>query len=114
MVLILASAVINYTKNAFIKEALRKFTENAIVAYLMGARVILGLNILTLGLIALESALRAWVLDAAMQDWCQKTAFKLASDPKKESILKSASRNEEKFKTADEEYEEFMKAIVSV
>lgn len=49
-----------------------------------------------------------------MQDWCQKTAFKLASDPKKESILKSASRNEEKFKTADEEYEEFMKAIVSV
>ena len=110
----LASAVINYTKNAFIKEALRKFTENAIVAYLMGARVILGLNILTLGLIALESALRAWVLDAAMQDWCQKTAFKLASDPKKESILKSASRNEEKFKTADEEYEEFMKAIVSV
>lgn len=110
----LASAVINYTKNAFIKEALRKFTENAIVAYLMGARVILGLNILTLGLIALESALRAWVLDDAMQDWCQKTAFKLASDPKKESILKSASRNEEKFKTADEEYEEFMKAIVSV
>ncbi len=49
-----------------------------------------------------------------MQDWCQKTAFKLASDPKKESILKSASRSEEKFKTADEEYEEFMKAIVSI
>ena len=49
-----------------------------------------------------------------MKDWCQKTAFKLVSDPKKESILKSASRNEEKFKTADEEYEEFMKAIVSV
>lgn len=111
---VLASAVINYTKNAFIKEALRKFSTNAIVAYLMGVRVILGLNALTLGLMALESALRAWVLDDAMQDWCQKTAFKLASDPKKESILKAASRNEEKFKNADEEYEEFMKAIVSV
>ena len=110
----LASAVINYTKNAFIKEALRKLTENAIVAYLMGARVILGLNILTLGLMALESALRAWVLDDAMQDWCQKTAFKLAAGSKKESILKSASRNEDKFKNADEEYEVFMKAIVSV
>lgn len=111
---VLASAVINYTKNAFIKEALRKFSTNAIVAYLMGVRVILGLNALTLGLMALESALRAWVLDDAMQDWCQKKAFKLASDPKKESILKAASRSEEKFKNADEEYEEFMKAIVSV
>ncbi|WP_436906360.1 hypothetical protein [Acinetobacter johnsonii] len=55
-----------------------------------------------------------FLIHLSMKDWCQKTAFKLVSDPKKESILKSASRNEEKFKTADEEYEEFMKAIVSV
>jgi hypothetical protein len=80
----------------------------------MSARVIAGLNLITLGLISAEILLKKYVLDDVMEDWCQKTAFKLASDPKKESILKSASRNEEKFKTADEEYEEFMKAIVSV
>ena len=111
---VLASAILQYSKNAVIKRVLTKFTANALVAFLMSARVIAGLNLITLGLISAEILLKKYVLDDAMKDWCQKTAFKLVSDPKKESILKSASRNEEKFKTADEEYEEFMKAIVSV
>ena len=111
---VLASAVIQYTEIVFIKKALTKFTSNALVAFLMGARVVAGLNLLTLGLISVEILLKKYILDDAMKDWCQKTAFKLVSDPKKESILKSASRNEKKFQTADEEYEEFMKAIVSV
>ncbi|KXZ63783.1 hypothetical protein AVENLUH5627_03229 [Acinetobacter venetianus] len=111
---VLASAILQYSKNAVIKRVLTKFTANALVAFLMGARVIAGLNLLTLGLISAEILLKKYVLDDAMEDWCQKTAFKLASDPKKESIFKSTSRNEKKFKTADEEYEEFMKAIVSV
>lgn len=111
---VLASAILQYSKNAVIKRVLTKFTANALVAFLMSARVIAGLNLITLGLISAEILLKKYVLDDVMEDWCQKTAFKLASDPKKESILKSASRNEEKFKTADEEYEEFMKAIVSV
>lgn len=110
----LASAVIQYTEIVFIKRALTKFTSNALVAFLMGARVVAGLNLLTLGLISVEILLKKYILDDAMKDWCQKTAFKLVSDPKKESIFKSASRNEKKFKNADEEYEEFMKAIVSV
>ncbi|MDH1519493.1 hypothetical protein N5I08_10765 [Acinetobacter johnsonii] len=111
---VLASAILQYSKNAVIKRVLTKFTANALVAFLMSARVIAGLNLITLGLISAEILLKKYVLDDAMKDWCQKTAFKLVSDPKKESIMKSASRNEEKFKTADEEYEEFMKAIVSV
>ncbi|MEO4175984.1 T6SS effector BTH_I2691 family protein [Acinetobacter pittii] len=111
---VLASAVIQYTEIVFIKRALTKFTSNALVAFLMGARVVAGLNLLTLGLISVEILLKKYILDDAMKDWCQKTAFKLVSDPKKESIFKSASRNEKKFKNADEEYEEFMKAIVSV
>jgi hypothetical protein len=111
---VLASAVIQYTKYTVVKRALTKFTSNALVAFLMGARVIAGLNLLTLGLMAIEVVLKKWVLDDALKDWCQKTAFKLPSDPKKESLFKSASRNEKKFQNADEEYEEFMKAIVSV
>ncbi len=111
---VLASAILQYSKNAVIKRALTKFTANALVAFLMSARVIAGLNLITLGLISAEILLKKYVLDDAMEDWCQKTAFKLASDPKKESIFKSTSRNEKKFQTADEEYEEFMKAIVSV
>ena len=62
----------------------------------------------------LEISLRKYILDDALKDLCRKISFKLESNPKKESILKSGSRNEEKFQTADEEYEEFMKAIVSV
>lgn len=111
---VLASAVIQYTKYTVVKRALTKFTSNALVAFLMGARVIAGLNLLTLGLMAIEVVLKKWVLDDALKDWCQKTAFKLPSDPKKESLFKSASRNEKKFQNAEEEYEEFMKAIVSV
>jgi len=111
---VLASAVIQYTKYTVVKRVLTKFTSNALVAFLMGARVIAGLNLLTLGLMAIEVVLKKWVLDDALKDWCQKTAFKLPSDPKKESLFKSASRNEKKFQNADEEYEEFMKAIVSV
>ncbi|OFW47789.1 MAG: hypothetical protein A2003_06450 [Acinetobacter sp. GWC1_38_13] len=111
---VLASAILQHSKNAVIKRALTKFTSNALVAFLMSARVIAGLNLITLGLISAEILLKKYVLDDAMEDWCQKTAFKLASDPRKESIFKSTSRNEKKFQTADEEYEEFMKAIVSV
>lgn len=111
---VLASAILQHSKNALIKRVLTKFTANALVAFLMSARVIAGLNLITLGLISAEILLKKYVLDDAMEDWCQKTAFKLASDSKKESIFKSTYKNEKKFQTADEEYEEFIKAIVSV
>lgn len=99
---VLASAIVQYSKNEIIKRALTKFSTNALVAFLMGARVIAGLNIITLSLIGIEVVLRKYVLDDAMEDWCQKSAFRLANS------------KEKKFKDADEEYEDFMKAIVSV
>ena len=48
---VLASAILQYSKNAVIKRVLTKFTANALVAFLMSARVIAGLNLITLGFV---------------------------------------------------------------
>lgn len=69
---VLASAILQHSKNAVIKRVLTKFTANALVAFLMSARVIAGLNLITLGLISAEILLKKYVLDDAMEDWCQK------------------------------------------
>nr|WP_174506486.1 T6SS effector BTH_I2691 family protein [Acinetobacter sp. Marseille-Q1620] len=61
------------------------------------------LSVIGIVLLSLEIYLRNYVLDNAMQDWCQKCAFRIAS--------KSA---ETPFKTVDEEDKEFNKAVVSV
>ncbi len=62
---VLASAILQYSKNAVIKRVLTKFTANALVAFLMSARVIAGLNLITLGLISAEILLKKYVLDDA-------------------------------------------------
>lgn len=79
-----------------------RITSNLIASALMGSRAIAGLTVVTIVAIALETYLRKCVLDDEMEDWCQKSAFH-----------KSDSR-EKFYKTVDEEYEGFMKAIVSV
>jgi len=61
------------------------------------------LSIAGIVLVALEIYLKNYVLDNAMQDWCQKCAFKL----KKEN-------GEDAFKDVKEEEKEFNNAVVSV
>jgi hypothetical protein len=61
------------------------------------------LSIAGIALVALEIYLKNYVLDNAMQDWCQKCAFKL----KKEN-------GEDAFKDVNEEEKEFNNAVVSV
>ncbi|MCP5876544.1 hypothetical protein NL390_29250, partial [Klebsiella pneumoniae] len=61
------------------------------------------LSVLGIALVALEIYLKNYVLDNAMQDWCQKCAFKL----KKEN-------GEDAFKDVKEEEKEFNNAVVSV
>ena len=68
----------------------------------MSVRVIAGLNVITLSLVAAELALKKWGLDDALEDWWQKTPF-----------LKSDSK-EKPWKDATEEYQEFAKAVVSL
>lgn len=111
---LLLSSVTPFLKESIFKRGIVKITTARLTAFLMGARVVAGLTFISVGLVVVEVLLKKYVLDDAMEDWCQKTAFKLVSDPKKESMFKSTFRNEKKFKNIDEEYEEFMKAIVSV
>ncbi|WPP68865.1 T6SS effector BTH_I2691 family protein [Acinetobacter pittii] len=75
-------------------------------------RALLGIKVVRVGamlsvagiaLVALEIYLKNYVLDNAMQDWCQKCAFKL----KKEN-------GEDAFKDVKEEEKEFNNAVVSV
>ena len=67
-----------------------------------GLKVIAELKLIILALIALEIYLKNYVLDNAMQDWCQKCAFRLK---------KSA---ENPFKDIKEEEKEFNSAVLSV
>lgn len=85
-----------------IQKVVTSFTKNMIVAWLMGARVVAGLNILTVSLIGVEIALRKWVLDDAMEDWCQKSAFR-----------KNNSK-ETPFKNENDEFKGFSEALVSI
>lgn len=100
--LVFTSVVVSHIEWQLTKKLSIKLSSSVIVARLASARFLAGINIITIGLVALEFALKNWVLDDALKDWCQKSAFHKA---------KSA---EKPFKTADEEYEEFNKAIVSV
>ncbi|NUF35515.1 hypothetical protein HUN19_16135, partial [Acinetobacter oleivorans] len=79
---------------------------NAIGRALLGIKVVrVGamLSVAGIALVALEIYLKNYVLDNAMQDWCQKCAFKL----KKEN-------GEDAFKDVKEEEKEFNNAVVSV
>ncbi|WP_180034651.1 MULTISPECIES: hypothetical protein [unclassified Acinetobacter] len=67
----------------------------------MSVRVIAGLNVITLSLVAVEIELKNGS-DDALEDWCQKTPFR------------KANSKETPFKNEDEEYQEFVKAVVSV
>ncbi|CAI3109140.1 hypothetical protein MWMV2_MWMV2_00564 [Acinetobacter oleivorans] len=61
------------------------------------------LSLAGIALVALEIYLKNYVLDNAMQDWCQKCAFKL-----------KAENGEDAFKDVKEEEKEFNNAVVSV
>ncbi|EMK0759034.1 hypothetical protein ACEZKA_001849 [Acinetobacter baumannii] len=100
--LIFTSVVVSHIEWQLTKKLSIKLSSSVIVARLASARFLAGINIITIGLVALEFALKNWVLDDALKDWCQKSAFH------------KAKSGEKPFKTADEEYEEFNKAIVSV
>ncbi|MCL6243232.1 MULTISPECIES: hypothetical protein [Acinetobacter] len=67
----------------------------------MSVRVIAGLNVITLSLVAVEIELKNGS-DDALKDWCQKTPF-----------LKLDSK-EKPWKDATEVYQEFAKAVVSL
>ncbi|WP_180058978.1 hypothetical protein [Acinetobacter sp. YH12227] len=99
---VLASSVAPHIgKGIFNRTALR-FSSNAVVAALAGARVVAGLTVFSVVLVALEYGLKNYVLDNAFEDWCQKTPFR------------KANSKETPFKNEDEEYQEFVKAVVSV
>lgn len=100
--LVFTSVVVSHIEWQLTKKLSIKLSSSVIVARLASARFLAGINIITIGLVALEFALKNWVLDDALKDWCQKSAFH------------KAKSGEKPFKTADEEYEEFNKAIVSV
>ncbi|OTU43111.1 hypothetical protein CAT37_12195 [Acinetobacter pittii] len=100
--LVFTSVVLSHIEWQLTKKLSIKLSSSVIVARLASARFLAGINIITIGLVALEFALKNWVLDDALKDWCQKSAFH------------KAKSGEKPFKTADEEYEEFNKAIVSV
>ncbi|MCG9512324.1 hypothetical protein MCL32_11945 [Acinetobacter pittii] len=100
--LVFTSVVVSHIDWQLTKKLSIKLSSSVIVARLTSARFLAGINIITIVLVALEFALKNWVLDDALKDWCQKSAFH------------KAKSGEKPFKTADEEYEEFNKAIVSV
>lgn len=100
--MVFTSVVVSHIEWQLTKKLSIKLSSSVIVARLASARFLAGINIITIGLVALEFALKNWVLDDALKDWCQKSAFH------------KAKSGEKPFKTADEEYEEFNKAIVSV
>lgn len=99
---VLLSSISPFLKENIIKRGAVKITSARLVAFLMGARIVASLTLISIGLVAVEMLLRKYVLDDVMEDWCQKSAFRLTNS------------KEKKFKDTDEEYEDFMKAIVSV
>ncbi|MDS7929455.1 T6SS effector BTH_I2691 family protein [Acinetobacter sp. V102_4] len=101
-VLSLFTTIVSYSSKEIAKKMGERITSNLIASALMGSRAIAGLTVITIAAVALEFYLRKCVLDDEMEDWCQKSAFH-----------KSDSK-EKLYKTVDEEYEGFMKAIVSV
>ena len=98
----LFSTIASHSSKEILKVLSQRIATNTFAAILMSARVIAGLTIISISLVALEIILKKCFLDDEMEDWCQKSAFH-----------KSDSR-EKFYKTVDEEYEGFMKAIVSV
>ncbi|WP_180000584.1 hypothetical protein [Acinetobacter sp. YH12239] len=54
------------------------------------------------GLLALESLVKAYCLDDEMEDWCQKSSFR------------KAKSKENAYKKEDGEFEGFAKAIVII
>ena len=99
---LLASSVAPYIGKGILNRAAVRFSSNALVAALAGARVVAGLTFFTVLLVALEYVFKNYVLDDAFEDWCQKTPFR------------KANSKETPFKNEDEEYQEFVKAVVSV
>ncbi|WP_227553978.1 T6SS effector BTH_I2691 family protein [Acinetobacter haemolyticus] len=98
----LFSTILSYSSSEIVKRISGKITTNMLASVLMGARAVASLTLITVATVALEIFLRNCVLDDAMQNWCQKSAFrKIDSD-------------EKPFKSESEEYEEFTKAIMSV
>lgn len=99
---VFASSVAPYIGKGVLNRTAVRFSSNVIVAALAGARVVAGLTVISVLLVALEYALKNYVLDNAFEDWCQKTPFR------------KANSQERPFKNEDEEYQEFVKAVVSV
>ncbi|QOW53801.1 MULTISPECIES: hypothetical protein [Acinetobacter] len=99
---VFASSVAPYIGKGVLNRTAVRFSSNVIVAALAGARVVAGLTVISVLLVALEYALKNYVLDNAFEDWCQKTPFR------------KANSQETPFKNEDEEYQEFVKAVVSV
>ena len=54
------------------------------------------------GLLALESLVKAYCLDDEMEEWCQKSSFR------------KAKSKENAYKKEDEEFDGFGKAILSI
>jgi len=99
---LLLSAVSQHLGQGILKQTAVRFSSNTVIAALAGARVVAGLTVISVLLVALEYALKNYVLDNAFEDWCQKTPFR------------KANSQETPFKNEDEEYQEFVKAVVSV
>ncbi|WP_245668213.1 T6SS effector BTH_I2691 family protein [Acinetobacter gandensis] len=99
---VLVSSVAPYIGKGILNRAALRFSSNAVVAALAGARVVASLTVFSVLLVGLEYGLKNYVLDNAFEDWCQKTPFR------------KANSQETPFKNEDEEYQEFVKAVVSV
>ncbi|OUY05494.1 hypothetical protein CAP42_14605 [Acinetobacter indicus] len=99
---VLASSVAPYIGKGVLNRTAVRFSSNTVIAALAGARVVAGLTVFSVLLVTLEYALKNYVLDNAFEDWCQKTPFR------------KANSKETPFKNEDEEYQEFVKAVVSV
>lgn len=96
------SAILNFAGGRYATTLAEKITTNYIVVFLTSARVIAGGVGVHVGLLALESLVKAYCLDDEMEDWCQKSSFR------------KAKSKENAYKKEDEEFEGFAKAIVSI
>lgn len=99
---LLFSAILSKTGGRFAVQLSEKIAINATVVFLTSARVIAGGVLVHVGLLALESFVKAYCLDDEMEDWCQKSAFH------------KVGSKESAYKNLDEEFEGFAKAIVSI
>lgn len=99
---LLFTTILSYSSKEILKQVGEKVASNMIVSALMSARMATSLTLITIATIVIEIYLRKYVLDDGMEDWCQKSAFH------------KINSGEKPFKTIDEEYEGFVKAIVSI